>query len=110
MNSVFRVSARAAALGALACAMLVVTPAAFLQGGGPPQAEMIDGAEAVPGEVLVKFRRTLPAIERRMLEQEISADRNVPIGRTGARRIRSGRHTTSALLARMRARTDVEYA
>jgi subtilisin family serine protease len=109
MNPVYRTFAQAVALAVVA-AVLVVEPAAFRQGGTSPQFETVDGALAVPGEVLVKFRQPQPESARRNLDLLLEADRNTQIGRAGVRRIHSRRHDTARLLALLRANPDVEYA
>src|SRR5438309_2171722 len=110
MRSAKRVVVRAAVLGGIALALLAVKPAAFPGGGSPLQIETVDGAAAVAGEVLVKFRRTLPGVQRRQLQDQVAADSDTAIGGLGVRRMHSRQFDTSTLLAFLRHHPDVEYA
>ena len=40
---------------------------------------LVDGREAVPGEVLVRFARALPALEQLQLGQQMDADADEPL-------------------------------
>src|SRR3989441_1693970 len=106
-----RVTGRAAALGLLVIAGLVVKPVAMQRGPGAlPQVVNVNGYPAMAGEVLVKYRRSLGADERGQLDQQTDADRNDAIGSVGVRRIHSRSRDTSALLAFLRNHPDVAYA
>src|SRR5207247_2539340 len=95
-----RLTAGAAALGLLAGTGLVVTPAAMQRRAGASlQTVNVTGHPAAPGEVLVKFRRSLAASERGVLDQQADADRDDAIGHDGVRRMHSRRDDTPALLA-----------
>src|SRR2546423_1845831 len=102
---------RAAALGLLACALLVTRPVAVLKSAGAiPQVVTMDGVPVIAGEVLVKYRRVLQSHERQQIDVQVDADRNDAIGGTGVRRLHSKRHGARALLALLRNNPDVEYA
>ena len=99
------------ALGLLAGTVLMMTPtAAQRTAPSSGQMDIISGRPAVAGEVLVKFRRTLTTTERAALEQFIDADQDVPLGRTGVRRVHSRRYDTSTLIALSRNYPDVTFA
>src|SRR5688500_3261631 len=72
--------------------------------------EIVDGREAVAGEALVKFRYPLPGPERARVAADTAADEVRRVGRAGAMHVRSRALNTAALLERLRARADVEYA
>jgi serine protease len=92
----------------LAAVLAVILVASSGGTGAAPQAPgpVFNGREAVPGEVLVKFR-TPPV--RAEIDRDVDADRHEEIGAAGARRIRSRSLNTSALLSRLARRADVEY-
>ncbi|MFA5907215.1 MAG: S8 family peptidase [Vicinamibacterales bacterium] len=70
---------------------------------------MVDGREAVDGEVLVRFRSAAAAFEQSRAAEEVEADEVEPVGRRGTRRMRARRLGTHELLARLRANPDVEF-
>ncbi|OLE55990.1 MAG: hypothetical protein AUG51_00235 [Acidobacteria bacterium 13_1_20CM_3_53_8] len=76
----------------------------------PRRTEVINGHEAVAGNVLVKFRsRTTPnALDQ--ARQEVGADDVHRVGGTGVHLFHSSSKSTVALLAEMSARVDVLYA
>ena len=109
MKHAIRLLSRLVALGALACAVLVVKSTAQRMGSAALQVEDVDGREAVAGEVLVKFTHTLASHERLQFEQRTDADRNDAVGASGVRRFHSKRLNVHALLAFLRAHPDVAY-
>src|SRR3954467_1381602 len=102
------------ALALLAAVALVAQPGAQQGGGrvsaGGPRLELVEGRQAIAGDVLVKFRRPLASREQVQLESDLDAENNDGIGGAGVRRIHSRRHGTAGLLAFLRAHPDVEYA
>src|SRR3954469_2995064 len=103
------------ALALLATVALVAQTGAQQGGGravsaGGPRLEMVEGRQAIAGDVLVKFRRPLASQEQVQLESDLDAENNDGIGGAGVRRIHSRRHGTAGLLAFLRAHPDVEYA
>ena len=71
---------------------------------------IIDGIEAVEGEVIVRYRAGTGAIQRQRAESEIESGDVEAIGRRGARRMRSRRLSTQAMLQALRNNPDVLYA
>ncbi|HEX6161865.1 MAG TPA: S8 family serine peptidase [Vicinamibacterales bacterium] len=78
--------------------------------GGGLSTVWIDGREAVEGEVIVRYRAEAGALGRQRAEFEVDSDAVEPIGRRGARRVRSRRLGTRAMLEALRANPDVDYA
>lgn len=72
--------------------------------------EIVNGREVVAGEALVKFRSPMPGAALARLAGEMSADEVRRVGRADAIHLRSRSVSTATLLARLRVRTDVEYA
>ena len=72
--------------------------------------EVVNGREVVAGEALVKFRYLPAAADLAQFAADASADDVRRVGRTGAMLVRSRAMNTTALLARLRNRADVEYA
>ena len=70
---------------------------------------LIDGREAVDGEVLVQFRDAAGAFEQARAANEIDADEVETLGRRGTRRMRARRMGTQELLTRLRTNPDVEF-
>jgi subtilisin family serine protease len=70
---------------------------------------MIDGHEAVEGEVIVRYRAGSGAVERDRAEFQVNTDESEAIGRRGARRLRSRRFGTRQMLQTLRDNPDVEY-
>ncbi len=71
---------------------------------------IVDGREAVEGEVLVRYRARAGALERRRAEFAVESAQVEAIGRRGAHRMRSRRLSTRAMLLALRNNPDVEYA
>ncbi|MBY0495569.1 MAG: S8 family serine peptidase [Cyanobacteria bacterium] len=70
---------------------------------------IVDGREAVEGEVIVRYRAAAGVAGRQRAEFEVDSDEVEAIGRRGARRMRSRRLGTRAMLQALRANPDVEY-
>src|SRR5262245_31847548 len=85
MNSRSHVLRRLAAAAALTSAILVAKSRALQPVAIPHQIDEVDGQEAVAGEVLVKFNRTLAAHERVLVEQQTESDLNDAVGASGVR-------------------------
>ena len=103
---------RLAAVAALAIAVAMLQAPLSSQagrGGRRPSTTWIDGREAVDGEVIVGYRSGTGRIERERAEFQSDADEVEPIGRRGARRMRSRLLSTEALLQALRANPDVEF-
>src|SRR5947207_5320583 len=93
----------------LLCALLIASRV-FSQ--SPPSGRsttIIDGREAAAGEVLVRFARALPGIERFQLEEQLDADQSEPVTST-IRRIRSRRFDVRTLVDFLRTHAAVSYA
>jgi subtilisin family serine protease len=71
---------------------------------------MVNGHEAVAGEVIVRYRSEAGSIGRNRAEFQVESDETESIGRRGARRVRSRRLSTAAMLQALRSNPDVEYA
>ena len=110
MNPRSHVLGRLIAPAALGSALLVAKSAALQPVAIPFQIDSVDGREAVAGEALVKFNRTLAAHERLRIEQQTESDRDEAVGASGVRRIHSKRLNTHAFLAFLKAHPDVAYA
>ena len=87
----------------------VVSPDLLGQGRRARASVMIDGHEAVEGEVLVRYRNAAAAFERARAEDEVEADEVEPVGSRGTRRMRARRLGTREMMARLRANPDVEF-
>ena len=87
----------------------LVTADLSTQGRRERASVLVDGREAVEGEVLVQFRDEAAIFEQARAADEIDADEVESLGRRGARRIRARRMGTRELLARLRANPDVEF-
>jgi len=72
--------------------------------------EMHQGHQTVARTVLVKFKATAAGESIRQLKQSEDIDVDEGIGGIQARKLRSRSKGVAALLARLRARADVEYA
>jgi subtilisin family serine protease len=70
---------------------------------------IVNGREAVDGEVLVRFHSTVGAFEAARAEAEVEADDVEQVGRYGTRRMRARSMGTTEMLARLRANPDVEF-
>ena len=79
------------------------------QGRRPRGSVMVDGREAVDGEVLVRFRNAAATFEHARAAADVDADEVEPVGRRGTRRMRARRLGTHELLARLRANPDVDF-
>ncbi|HYE87363.1 MAG TPA: S8 family serine peptidase [Vicinamibacterales bacterium] len=73
------------------------------------QTELINGREAIAGDVLIRFREGRSASRRAQLERAAATDSTEAVGRTGLRRLRSRRMRAAQMLSRLRAETDVEF-
>jgi subtilisin family serine protease len=71
---------------------------------------MVNGGEAVAGEVLVKFTRALEQGQQQQLEYQMDADQDEHVGGDGVQRIHSRSYDTDTLLAFLRADSRVAYA
>jgi subtilisin family serine protease len=81
----------------------------FAQGPASRRSVIVNGREAVDGEVLVKFSRQLAQQEYLQLGRDFDATENEAVG-SGLRRLRSRRLDPASLVAALRNRPDVEYA
>jgi len=79
------------------------------RGGRRLSTVLVEGREAVEGEVLVKYRANMGPIERVRAEFQVDADEDQAIGRRGARRMRSRGLRTRDMLAILRANPDIEF-
>ena len=70
---------------------------------------LINGHEAIQGEVLVRYRNQQASFERARAEQEADADQVETVDRRGVRRMHSRRYHTQALLTMLRANPDVAW-
>ena len=70
---------------------------------------LVDGREAVEGEVLVQFRDQTSPFERARAAVDVDADEVESLGGRGVRRMRARRMGTHELLARLRMNPDVEF-
>ena len=77
------------------------------QGRSGQRPVLIDGREAVDGEVLVRFREGSGAFERGRAADDVEAAEVESIARN-TQRMRSRRLGTQALLARLRANPDID--
>jgi len=93
----------------LATALALTRPVAT-QDRGSRATVRINGAEAVAGEVLVKFRATLDDDDRQQLDNQIDADDHQQVGSDGVRRIHSRSYDTQTLLGFLRTDARVAYA
>jgi subtilisin family serine protease len=103
-----RLAAWVAVIGLLVGTIMLVLPIAMQRSRLP--FATVDGRPVAPGEVLVKFRRTLASFERSQFDQQTDADRSHVIGGAGVRRLHSRRYDTATLLAFLRSHPDVAYA
>lgn len=87
----------------------LVSPDLEGQGRRGRASVMVDGREAVDGEVLVRFRNANADFEQARAEDEVEADEVEPVGRRGTRRMRARRLGTHEMIARLRANPDVEF-
>lgn len=78
--------------------------------GRPPNGRtvIVDGREAVAGEVLVKFTRPVPSTDRVQFEQQLDSDISEQLV-PNLRRLRSRRFDVENLIAFFRTRNDVQY-
>jgi serine protease len=105
------VARRASALPLLSvlAVFLALSPTAYTQRQPGRQATVVEGREAVPGEVLVRFDRLVPLTERLQLERQVDAEVSEPL-LAGIRRLRSRSFDVDTLLAFLRAHPRVELA
>jgi subtilisin family serine protease len=78
------------------------------QGPRPRTSVLVDGREAVEGEVLVEFRDEAAVFEQARAADEVDADEVESLGRR-TRRLRARSLGTQELLARLRNNPDVEF-
>src|SRR5580765_4071886 len=76
---------------------------------GRARVEWVDGREAAPGEVLVKFRRAPRIDELSAIGEQTGADAIQAIGRAGLRRIRAKALDVPALIRLLANHPDVLY-
>jgi subtilisin family serine protease len=100
--------ARALAVSALLSVAVAISLHALAQGRPSVQSILVNGREAVAGEVLVKFVRELPVRDRLQVEQQLDADESEAVG-DSFRRLRSRRLDVQALVAFLRTHPAVEY-
>ncbi|MFN7917675.1 MAG: S8 family serine peptidase [Vicinamibacterales bacterium] len=97
----------------LALASIAVVLVSPLRSQGPPapgQIVVINGREAVAGEVLVRTRPSAQAAQQRArVAASAAADEAETIGRTGIHRMRSRRLSTAQLVSQLSQDPDVEY-
>jgi len=75
------------------------------------QTVLVNGREAVAGDILVRFRDgRVSGARRAQLEAAAGAEQSESVGRNGLRRLRSRRARAAQMLAALRAQADVEYA
>jgi subtilisin family serine protease len=98
----------AVALSTVAVVFLFVLPALTQGPGRPIRHTLVNGFEAVEGEVLVKYRDDRASVAR-ALESLAAADGVETLTRGRVTRLRSRGLRTSQLLARLRIEPDVEY-
>ena len=104
---------RLVAMAALVVAAVIATESVSSQGnrnGQGPRITRLNGREVVEGEVLVRYRANVGANARRLAEFQAETDDGAPLGRRGARRLRSNRRTTAEMLAALKNNPDVLYA
>jgi subtilisin family serine protease len=104
---------RSVAMAALVVAAVIATESVSSQGnrnGQGPRITRLNGHEVVEGEVLVRYRANVGALERRLTESTVESDDGAPLGRRGARRLRSNRRSTAEMLAVLKSNPDVLYA
>jgi subtilisin family serine protease len=94
-------------LGPLAVALSLTKPVAT-QGRGATV--VVNGGEAVAGEVLVKFRQALAERDQQQLDDQLDADQHHEVGGAGVRRIHSRSHDTETLLTVLRHDARILYA
>lgn len=70
---------------------------------------LVDGREAIEGEVLVRFRTPPGGFEEARAAADVETAESETIARNGLRRWRARRLGTRALIARLRANPDVEF-
>jgi subtilisin family serine protease len=101
------------ACSALLLGTLIGGPA-ILNSQGPPTGAggtvLVEGHEAVAGEVLVRFASSSRAADRAAVALQLDVDQDVAVGGVGARRLRSRRFSVETMLASLRGRPDVVYA
>ncbi len=75
-----------------------------------PRTVVVQGHEAIDGDVLVSFRRAIDAREHANLIQEIDADQSQPLGFANLRRLHSRRFPVDILMAYLQTKAIVAYA
>ena len=79
------------------------------QSRGERRTVLVNGREAVAGEVLVQFDRPLGTSAQQQLVTQIDAEESVPVGRHGLRRFRSRGLDVETLMAFFRVQPDVAF-
>jgi subtilisin family serine protease len=90
--------------------VLAVTKPVSTQGSQRSATVSVNGADAVAGEVLVKFSNELDQDDQQQLDSQLDLDQNEEVGRIGVRRLHSRFFDTEALLAFLRTDARVVYA
>src|SRR5258708_4826498 len=76
----------------------------------PSGTTIVNGAEAVAGEALVKYRDSVDQGDRQNVNNQIDADVDEAVGSTGVRRVHSRTFATDTLLNFLNADSRVAYA
>ncbi len=95
--------------GAIAT-LLVLHATPIAQRQAPPAVELVNGREALSGEVLVKFRDGSRTNALNAVRSLAGADAMRPVGRNGLQRLQSKSISAAALLQRLANHPDVLYA
>src|SRR5262245_32984433 len=95
------------ALAAAVALLLSTTPVATQSNRRGPNGNEPD---AMPGEVLVKFRTPPSAAERDIIHSQINADRSEDVGSAGVRRFHSRSFDAQVLTDFFKTHPNVEYA
>src|SRR5262245_45330089 len=80
------------------------------RGERPGGAASVNGADAVGGEAILKYRGGATDDDRQNVDRQIDADEDEQVGGTGARRVRSRSFDTATLLNFLRAHGKIAYA
>jgi len=97
------------ALLAVSLGVLLVSDLAGQRRAGEWRTVLVDGHEAVEGEVLVRFRTRPGGFEEQRAAADVETEQSETIGRNGLRRWRAKHLGTRELIARLRANPDVEF-
>ncbi len=77
--------------------------------GAEMQLELVNGRQAVAGQVLIKFRSNKTAASMAQMAQALDLDLNVELAGAGIRLLHSSTRDTKTLLADLSRRSDVLY-